>query len=409
MSVLVSKTVPEAFQILETFSQENFGMTLQELKDALVNTELAGVIMNMFVAGDTESDFIQQVKDFQIDSLKNDENLKNLTLKALINMMIESSQPQPEETPNGGMTGEDGTITEEGAMKTSDEVVEEPVDYVAEYIAMLTQMKGVTLAQMEMYMPEIPVNEITELTMTNSLTFNADGTKVTGAGVAFSADMNLTIDNYNPEIEDYVPTAGDVKITASLNIDEFVTAATPITAPAEDEYRDVENGGNSGGSVEMGYNEVQNEFGFVRFNSEHLEGEYKFGEDYIIHFWSDRQPHEEEYGYGMVIYFSDMQTKPINITEEQFYAYMNQYAYYIRNKYPNCRALAINWGAWNGGMVNLDALYVDALRERGYILIPLEVGANYFANEFLMGLPSAQILINNTGTPAFRAEERVLG
>lgn len=90
-------------------------------------------------------------------------------------------------------------------------------------------------------------------------------------------------------------------------------------------------------------------------------------------------------------------------------AYMNQYAYYIRNKYPNCRALAINWGAWNGGMVNLDALYVDALRERGYILIPLEVGANYFANEFLMGLPSAQILINNTGNPAFRAEERVLG
>jgi hypothetical protein len=90
-------------------------------------------------------------------------------------------------------------------------------------------------------------------------------------------------------------------------------------------------------------------------------------------------------------------------------AYMNQYAYYIRNKYPNCRALAINWGAWNGGMVNLDALYVDALRERGYILIPLEVGANYFTNEFLMGLPSAQILINNTGNPAFRAEERVLG
>lgn len=90
-------------------------------------------------------------------------------------------------------------------------------------------------------------------------------------------------------------------------------------------------------------------------------------------------------------------------------SYMDKYAYYIRNHYPNCHALAINWGAWHGGMVNLDALYVGALREKGYILIPLEVGSNYFANEFLMGLPSAQILINNTGNPAIRAIEGVLG
>ena len=86
-------------------------------------------------------------------------------------------------------------------------------------------------------------------------------------------------------------------------------------------------------------------------------------------------------------------------------SYMDKYAYYIRNHYPNCHALAINWGAWHGGMVNLDALYVDALRDKGYVLIPLEVGANYFANEFLMGLPSAQVLFNNTGNPAVTAKE----
>jgi len=79
--------------------------------------------------------------------------------------------------------------------------------------------------------------------------------------------------------------------------------------------------------------------------------------------------------------------------------YMDKYAYYIRNHYPNCRATAINWGAWNGGMMYVDALYIDALLSKGYILIPLEVGANYFVNDFLMGLPSAQILINNTGNP----------
>lgn len=88
--------------------------------------------------------------------------------------------------------------------------------------------------------------------------------------------------------------------------------------------------------------------------------------------------------------------------------YMDKYAYYIREKYPQCRAVAINWGAWNGGMVNLDSMYIDALKERGYILIPLEVGANYFANDFLMGLPSTQVLINNTGKPAIRTVEGVL-
>ena len=79
--------------------------------------------------------------------------------------------------------------------------------------------------------------------------------------------------------------------------------------------------------------------------------------------------------------------------------YMDKYAYYIRSHYPNCRATAINWGAWNGGMMYTDSLYIDTLQERGYILIPLAVGANYFANDFLMGLPSTQILINNTGNP----------
>lgn len=79
--------------------------------------------------------------------------------------------------------------------------------------------------------------------------------------------------------------------------------------------------------------------------------------------------------------------------------YMDKFAYYMRNRYPNCRTTAINWGAWNGGMMYIDALYISTLEEKGYILIPLEVGANYFVNDFLMGLPSTQILINNTGNP----------
>jgi NADP-dependent 3-hydroxy acid dehydrogenase YdfG len=75
--------------------------------------------------------------------------------------------------------------------------------------------------------------------------------------------------------------------------------------------------------------------------------------------------------------------------------YLDKCAYYLNKKYPDCKTLAINWGAWDGGM--MDATYRKALKERGHILIPLEVGANYFVNEFLMGLPSRQIMFSYDG------------
>jgi len=334
ISILMSKTANEGIEIVENFAQNNFDMTLQEMKDALVESEIGALLLNLMTEGDAE--MLNAIKAWQFDSLKDMEELNVITLKDLVNMMIDSSMPK-EENGSGDYippVGEEQdkemikTVSDEMTDGSVDEEVEtQPTDYVAQYLGMLAEMKTVTLAQMEMYMPEIPVNEITELTMTNSLTFSEDGTKLTGAGVAFVADMNLTIDNYNPEIEDYVPTAGDVKITASLSIDEFVTTATPVTAPAEGEYKDVENGG-SGGNVNVGYNEIGNEYGFVRFNADKLEGEYRFGEDYIIIFYSERALEEEEYGYGRVIYFNDMEFKPINMTQEEFKTYMEQYAQY---------------------------------------------------------------------------------
>ena len=77
--------------------------------------------------------------------------------------------------------------------------------------------------------------------------------------------------------------------------------------------------------------------------------------------------------------------------------FLAKFSYHFRRKYPNCKALTINWGAWDGGM--MDYIYRKTLTEKGYVLIPLDVGANYFANEFLNGLPSSQILISNNDKP----------
>ena len=77
--------------------------------------------------------------------------------------------------------------------------------------------------------------------------------------------------------------------------------------------------------------------------------------------------------------------------------FLDKFAHRFRKKYPNCKTLAINWGAWDGGM--MDYIYRKTLTDKGYVLIPLEVGASYFANEFLSGLPYGQILISNNDKP----------
>ena len=77
--------------------------------------------------------------------------------------------------------------------------------------------------------------------------------------------------------------------------------------------------------------------------------------------------------------------------------FLDKFAHRFRKKYPKCKTLAINWGAWDGGM--MDYIYRKTLTEKGYVLIPLEVGANYFANEILSGLPYGQILISNNDKP----------
>ena len=77
--------------------------------------------------------------------------------------------------------------------------------------------------------------------------------------------------------------------------------------------------------------------------------------------------------------------------------FLDKFAHRFRRKYPHCKTLAINWGAWDGGM--MDYIYRKTLTDKGYVLIPLDVGANYFANEFLSGLPYGQILISNNDKP----------
>src|SRR5262249_34944844 len=58
---------------------------------------------------------------------------------------------------------------------------------------------------------------------------------------------------------------------------------------------------------------------------------------------------------------------------------LNKLAQQQARRLPQCRVVSVNWGPWDGGMVNPALKNVFA--QEGIGLIPLEAGANYFVEE----------------------------
>ena len=59
---------------------------------------------------------------------------------------------------------------------------------------------------------------------------------------------------------------------------------------------------------------------------------------------------------------------------------LNKLAYQIKTLHPAIQVKSIDWGPWDSGMVN--AALKKAYQERGVAIIPLDVGAQIFADEF---------------------------
>jgi len=58
---------------------------------------------------------------------------------------------------------------------------------------------------------------------------------------------------------------------------------------------------------------------------------------------------------------------------------LNKSAHLIKQNYPDCHVVAINWGAWDSGMVSPELK--KAFAERGIDVIPVEAGAKMLVNE----------------------------
>ncbi|WP_414563588.1 MULTISPECIES: SDR family NAD(P)-dependent oxidoreductase [unclassified Anabaena] len=58
---------------------------------------------------------------------------------------------------------------------------------------------------------------------------------------------------------------------------------------------------------------------------------------------------------------------------------LNKSAHLIKQNYPQCHVVAINWGAWDSGMVSPELK--KAFAERGIDIIPVDVGTQMLVNE----------------------------
>ncbi len=59
---------------------------------------------------------------------------------------------------------------------------------------------------------------------------------------------------------------------------------------------------------------------------------------------------------------------------------LNKFAYAFKKLYPKKMVMAINWGPWDGGMV--DQTLKNAFLKNGIAVIPMETGINYFIDQF---------------------------
>jgi NAD(P)-dependent dehydrogenase (short-subunit alcohol dehydrogenase family) len=73
---------------------------------------------------------------------------------------------------------------------------------------------------------------------------------------------------------------------------------------------------------------------------------------------------------------------------------LNRFCFEFKKAYPDCQVMSINWGPWVGGMVT--SLLAKLLVAKKVTLIPYELGAEYFADQFRFdfGLGDVQLVVS---------------
>ena len=336
MATLVSKPLPYALDILNSFTTENFDMTLQEFKDAAVDAVAESEIGELFfmAMGYDETmmaEQLAQIKAFQFDSIFTDmiPEYAEMTFKDFINMMVASSESggdinqggSYDEYPDEGKTEEKVETVSAAMGEDMGEAEVEMTDYVAEFFAMMNQMKDVTLAEMDFVKGEIPVTAVREAQVTNTITFSEDETKVVGAKTEIGFDVDIKAQDWDYETQDYVTITGALAMSAEISVVEFMTTAQAIVAP--ENFQEVQQGGNGGSSMNVRI--IEDGVVYMEVCEEFIEGKYQVNDEYIFAF----SAHGVGYPYGNLIYLESVKFVAESEAEQEI---MNQFREFVAMK-----------------------------------------------------------------------------
>ena len=191
------KTVADMIDILDAFAEEELGMTLQQLKDELVNSDFASKLMEEM---QMPADQVEMIKALKIEDLKAQE-FATMTVQQLFD----------------GMMAEDAGMTWESLVEA------------------LVAMKTATMAQMGMVMPELPIESVEKIAFTGGLQFNDKGTALTAFNFGAGVSLNIPIMSYTDGVLTQIIGLGNLAINFALTVAEFSTTAVVITPPAADQ------------------------------------------------------------------------------------------------------------------------------------------------------------------------------
>ena len=76
---------------------------------------------------------------------------------------------------------------------------------------------------------------------------------------------------------------------------------------------------------------------------------------------------------------------------------LNKFAFCFKRTHRACTTVAVNWGLWDGGSMASDSIR-NAVKDSEIVLIPIEVGARYFVDQFMYAQKPdvCQIVINRS-------------
>ena len=198
-------TVAEALTSIDVMLTAKYNTNLQAIKDAIINSEIMGVLFTDVLGLDAET--IAQIKAWKVSSLKEDPEMKDLLVGDLINEFL--LEMELVEAPEEG---------------------ERPIDYCAEYLAMFEMALDTTLAELDIEIPSFKGIHIEKIKVASEMQMSK---KYWLESVSSSLSLGLDVEEYDYEtgILDYKTS---VDLNLALSIAKISNKIVDIKIPADE-------------------------------------------------------------------------------------------------------------------------------------------------------------------------------